>query len=96
MPYRIKPIKSARKKIRTKDHRPSAAKRGYNSTWRKLRKLYLAKHPMCEHCRVLPACDVDHIKPLSDGGKRLSEDNLQALCRGCHVKKTWKERKESR
>ena len=35
--------------------RPSAAKRGYNSKWRRLSKAYLRKHPMC----VYAVCSKD-------------------------------------
>jgi hypothetical protein len=47
----------------------------------------------CGHCnKVLEASyEVDHIKPLSEGGSE-SEDNLVALCRTCHGEKTFRER----
>jgi len=31
---------------------------------------------------------LDHIKPLSAGGERLSDANVQWLCRDCHAAKT--------
>jgi len=31
--------------------------------------------------------DIDHIKPIANGGKN-SVDNLQPLCKKCHKKKT--------
>lgn len=37
------------------------------------------------------ANQVDHIKPMTKGGERLSIDNLQALCINCHSFKTIKE-----
>lgn len=77
------------------DDRPSAAQRGYDTKWRKVRRSYLREHPLCEHCedrdRVRAAKDVDHITPLSEGGARLDPDNFQALCRACHNRKTRRE-----
>ena len=70
------------------DTRPTAAKRGYDKTWKRLRAYYLSRHPMCESCQTRPAELVDHIIPLKAGGARLDEDNLQALCRKCHGYKT--------
>jgi len=34
---------------------------------------------------------VDHVRPLSDGGDHYDADNLQALCRSCHARKTCRE-----
>lgn len=68
------------------DNRPSAARRGYDRRWRRLRKYYLSKHPVCVRCGR-PATEVDHIIPLADGGTH-HEDNLQPLCKPCHSRKT--------
>ena len=35
--------------------------------------------------------EVDHIVPIADGGAVWAEDNLQVLCRGCHIAKTAKQ-----
>ena len=32
--------------------------------------------------------EVDHIRPLRAGGKVYDPDNLQVLCRDCHIAKT--------
>lgn len=44
----------------------SAAKRGYDSKWRKESKVYLREHPLCEICKrngkYVQATVVDHIK----------------------------------
>ena len=32
--------------------------------------------------------EVDHVVPLDKGGDPWALDNLQALCRGCHIEKT--------
>lgn len=74
-------------------HRPSAAKRGYGYRWRKLRRMVLARSPLCAdpfetHTgRAVQATDVDHIIPLAQGGTN-AMDNLQSLCHSCHSRKT--------
>ena len=71
--------------------RPSTHSRGYDWDWRRLRAVFLRNHPVCEirhYCRGEPATDVDHIVPISQGGARLDETNLQAACRRCHNWKT--------
>ena len=48
----------------------------------------------CEHAvkvEELEEYDIDHIIPLARGGTE-DDDNLQALCPGCHRKKTDQER----
>lgn len=69
----------------------------YNSSrWKKLRIQFLANHPLCEECKrngVITASEVvDHTIPHR-GKKELfwDEDNLQALCKECHDRKTAKE-----
>lgn len=77
------------------DKRPSAAKRGYDSAWQFLRKWYLKIHPLCVDCmadnKVIPAKEVHHIVPLSQGGTH-DESNLMALCKTHHSRRTMKER----
>ncbi|MDF1720530.1 MAG: HNH endonuclease signature motif containing protein [Minwuia sp.] len=73
--------------------RPADVKRFYDSRkWRAARLNVLARDPMCgsEGCSNL-ATDVDHIRPIRDGGARLDGANLQALCHGCHARKTVRE-----
>ncbi|UWQ40067.1 HNH endonuclease [Leisingera aquaemixtae] len=76
-----------RTRARNKRHdanRPSAARRGYDHTWRKARVEFLASHPSCVICRE-PATIVDHIK-AHRGDKVLFWDraNWQSLCVSCH------------
>lgn len=68
------------------DSRPSAAKRGYDRKWRRIRAMYLKKHRRCVVCGE-QATEVDHIIPLADGGSNKWE-NLQAMCKSHHSKKT--------
>ena len=78
-----------------KDSRPSSTARGYNRRWRKVRKMYLNKNPLCVECLksgiITPATVVDHIEPhKGDYGKFWDEDNMQSLCESCHNRKTAK------
>ena len=47
----------------------------------------------CRHCGRPGRLEVDHIRPLWKGGAPYDGDNLQVLCRGCHIRKTRKESK---
>ena len=73
--------------------RGGADARGYNAEWRRARKAFLQKHPLCEECRkdgrLTPATVVDHIIPHR-GDRKLfwDENNWQPLCKGCHDQKT--------
>lgn len=69
------------------DSRPNSAARGYGSRWRRLRKMVLARDPICTACKRAPSTDADHIVPKSRGGQNTFE-NLQGLCHSCHSSKT--------
>jgi 5-methylcytosine-specific restriction endonuclease McrA len=70
--------------------------------WRRLRLAFIWENPLCKHCDakgiITPASEVDHIQPINPNdpydtkngkyGKPLDRDNLQALCKACHTKKT--------
>lgn len=77
--------------------RKTAAQRGYNSRWQRYRKMFLRRNPLCVHCqekeRITPATEVDHIKPVSgaDDPMFYEPGNHQALCKGCHSRKTMRE-----
>lgn len=65
----------------------------YDRRWRRSRKLYLDKHPLCVECaragKVTPATVVDHIIPhRGDIELFWDVDNWQALCTKCHNEKT--------
>lgn len=53
--------------------------------------MVLAREPLCAECKqggmVVAASEVDHIIPLADGGTN-DPENLQALCKACHSRKT--------
>mgnify|MGYP001625440363 FL=1 len=73
--------------------RGSAAERGYDAKWRRARKRFLQRHPLCANCLsqgvLTPATVVDHIVPHR-GDHRLfwDEQNWQPLCKACHDRKT--------
>jgi 5-methylcytosine-specific restriction protein A len=58
------------------------------AVWHKARRIQLADEPLCRLCtaaeRTVPATDVDHIKPISQGGAALDPENFRSLCRPCH------------
>ncbi len=72
--------------------RPSAARRGYGSTWQRLRTLALHRDPICqdESDCTQPSTDVDHIVSLARGGTN-ELTNLQGLCHSHHSQKTNRE-----
>ena len=72
--------------------RGTAASRGYNSQWTKLRDLKLMRDPLCEDCaslgHVTVATIVHHANPISEGGAVLPPLNeLVSLCAACHAKR---------
>jgi 5-methylcytosine-specific restriction protein A len=94
MPKKIYGFKNAAKKeknwLKNKED-----EQFYNSaTWRKLSLSYKMGHPVCEmdDC-TQPSYFTDHITPVSDGGDKLDESNLQALCKSCNAIKTVNQRK---
>lgn len=75
--------------------RPSSARRGYGSHWRRLRALVLAGEPLCRQCGsngiITEATEVDHIVAIAKGGSVSDLNNLMPLCKSCHSAKTVRE-----
>ena len=72
--------------------RGSAAERGYDAHWRKVRAWKLSVSPICQDClekgKVTPAKEVHH----NDGNPRNNTpENLKSLCHSCHSRRTAKE-----
>jgi 5-methylcytosine-specific restriction enzyme A len=71
--------------------RGTAAQRGYDGRWQRLRTYFLAGNPLCVHCaeqgRTEPATDVHHVVAKRNGGSD-DDANLLALCHACHSKVT--------
>lgn len=59
----------------------------------------LNSEPLCRaHAargEIVPAEEVDHVIPLFKGGSN-DEDNLQPLCKACHVEKSIAEMRATR
>ena len=73
--------------------RGGAAARGYDARWRKARKAFLLRRPLCAECLknsvLTPATVVDHIVPhRGDHALFWNEQNWQPLCKDCHDRKT--------
>lgn len=65
--------------------RLTAAERGYDARWQKIRAAYLARHPLCERCKndgKTTAAYLVHHKDRNSRNNR--SDNLEALCSICH------------
>jgi len=65
--------------------------------WKAFRKWYESQHPrLCMKCLeqgiTKEAKYLDHIIPISQGGARLSEANVQWLCVKCNVIKSNQDR----
>jgi 5-methylcytosine-specific restriction endonuclease McrA len=57
--------------------------------WMALRALVLSRDGhRCRRCGARGQLEVDHIEPVSRGGRAFDPGNLQALCIPCHVAKT--------
>ncbi len=50
----------------------------------------------CQQCGRAGRLEVDHVRALEDGGDPWAPDNLQALCRRCHIRKTTVENRARR
>ena len=60
--------------------------------WRAIRRRILDKaNWRCGSCGKAGRLEVDHVRPIWKGGAPWAMGNLQALCRGCHIKKSRKE-----
>lgn len=80
--------------------RKGSTERGYDADWQRLRKAFLAEHPLCWACLVggqyVSATQVDHKERFSRRPElRLEWSNLQPLCDECHTRKTrWERRRD--
>lgn len=90
MPNAPKTFRSTERRKEREELRGSSVERGYDARWNRISKMYRAQHPVCEHCNDAASDDVDHIVPFKGINDPLRTDmnNLQALCRSCHVRKT--------
>ena len=80
----------ARPDIKLKRHRHRLARRKASldisiNRWNKIRKVVIAEEKVCRFCGTDRNLSVDHIIPLSFGGKS-DRENLRLLCEPCHRK----------
>ena len=79
------------------DAAPSVAVGGgvavYSSKrWRRLRRAVFRRDGYrCRSCGRRGRLEADHVVPIAAGGDPWHLDNLQALCRSCHIRKTARE-----
>jgi 5-methylcytosine-specific restriction protein A len=79
-----------RRKAALAKQRPSPTAQGYDGAWRKVRRLFIERHPVC----CTPGCgkptvDIDHVLPLKERPDlRLNWSNLRPFCRSCHSRRT--------
>ena len=70
------------------DLRGRADERGYDSRWQKVRRMFLQRNPLCVKClergQPVIATVAHHVISIDEGGPRLDQSNLMALCRDCH------------
>jgi 5-methylcytosine-specific restriction enzyme A len=62
--------------------RESAAQRGYDQAWRRLRAIKLRANPMCETKRCKHVASLVHHKDKNPHNN--SQDNLMSVCTPCH------------
>jgi 5-methylcytosine-specific restriction protein A len=89
---------SGRKKWQPKPQPYEYADRSFNynsPAWRKLSRAFRRTHPLCAQCdregRIKQSQVTDHIIAIRDGGDVWDMNNLEALCKKCHDKKTRQE-----
>ena len=64
--------------------------------WQRLRRQVLARDGYRCRCGRAGRLEVDHRQPVQHGGAPWAMRNLQALCRGCHIRKTRQENRRPR
>ncbi|MFO1080845.1 MAG: HNH endonuclease [Reyranellaceae bacterium] len=68
--------------------RPPSTDRGYDAAWRKVRRQFLERHPICCECSA-PATDADHVRSVRERPDlRLSWSNLRPYCHRHHSART--------
>ena len=80
--------------------RPESDRFYRRAAWRRLRRHFLSKHPLCadpfgyheEDGTVVEATEVHHKVPRKESPTlELAANNLESLCKSCHSRLTRKE-----
>ena len=91
LPGQKRPSSERERKAQLDHMRPAPAQRGYDGAWQAVRAAFLAANPVCESCGA-QATEADHRLSVRDRPDlRLAWDNLQALCKSCHSRRTARE-----
>ena len=62
------------------------------SRWAAVRHIVFERdNYRCNECGRAGHLECDHVRPLDKGGDPWDPDNLQTLCRSCHIAKTREE-----
>jgi len=89
------PTHQAQADQRDRETRGTAAQRGYDAYWVRVRDAYAREHPLCEdhleRGETVAMTLVDHKIPLPYG-ERLDPKNLRSLCDPCHGAKSARDR----
>lgn len=76
-------------KVNYERTRETAVKRGYDTRWRKIRRMKLNNDPICERCQGIASLVHHRDRDTSN----VAFDNLESLCTQCHEKEHHKERR---
>ena len=75
-----------------KERKPEYARLYRTQRWKSMRIKVLQANPLCVHCKIAIATQVDHIiSHKGDYNLFYSFNNLQSLCHQCHSNKTYRE-----
>jgi len=60
-----------------------------SARWKRLRRVIFDRDNWrCQSCGKAGRLECDHVIPVHKGGDFWDMGNLQALCRGCHIRKS--------
>ena len=64
----------------------------HRDSWQHVRRAVFERDGYrCRACGLPGRLECDHVQPLRRGGDPWDMDNLQSLCRACHIEKTRRE-----
>ena len=78
-------VTSGRCEAHRKEDRPSSSQRGYDARWRKVRRWYLSRFPVCEMQTLCEGALATQVHHIDHDTRNNADDNLQACCARCHA-----------